>query len=60
MFKFSKTFINSKKYKLTEFNNLTECETSKILENSYRAINIALLMNGPNLHQNSKLTLKNY
>ena len=32
---FLKTFINSKKYKLTEFNNLTECETSKILENSY-------------------------
>ncbi len=42
-FNFLKTFINSKKYKLTEFNNLTECETSKILENSYRAINIAFI-----------------
>ena len=40
---FLKTFINSKKYKLTEFNNLTECEASKILENSYRAINIAFI-----------------
>ena len=42
-FKFLKTFINHKKYKLTEFNNLTECETSKVLENSYRAINIAFI-----------------
>ena len=42
-FNFLKTFINTKKYKLTEFNNLTECETSKILENSYRAINIAFI-----------------
>jgi UDP-N-acetyl-D-glucosamine dehydrogenase len=40
---FLKTFINSRKYKLTEFDNLTECETSKILENSYRAINIAFI-----------------
>lgn len=42
-FNFLKTFINTKKYKLTEFNNLTECETSKVLENSYRAINIAFI-----------------
>ena len=31
------------KFKLTEFNNIIECETAKILENSYRASNIAFI-----------------
>jgi nucleotide sugar dehydrogenase len=40
---FFKKFIYYKKFKLTEFNNIIECETAKILENSYRASNIALI-----------------
>ena len=41
--KFLSSFINIKKYPLFELNSLTECETAKILENSYRAINIAFI-----------------
>ena len=39
---FLKTFINFKKFKLYELKSITECEATKILENSYRAINISL------------------
>ncbi len=41
--KFLSSFINTKKFPLTELNSITECETAKILENSYRAINIAFI-----------------
>ena len=41
--KFLQTFINFKKFPLIELNSITECETAKILENSYRATNIALV-----------------
>ena len=37
--------INYRKYPLYEFDNLIDCET-KILENSYRAINIAFIDGG--------------
>ena len=40
---FFRTFINYKKYPLTEFDKIIDCETSKVLENSYRATNIALI-----------------
>ncbi len=40
---FLKKFIDYKKFKLTEFDNIIECETAKILENSYRASNIAFI-----------------
>ncbi len=41
--KFLSSFINTKKFPLTQLNTITECETAKILENSYRAINIAFI-----------------
>ena len=41
--KFLKKFINTKKYPLYELENLRDCETSKIMENSYRAMNIAFI-----------------
>ena len=41
--KFLKSFINHRSFKLTEFNKIIECETAKILENSYRATNIAFI-----------------
>jgi len=40
---FLKSFINYKKFPLTKMKSITECETVKILENSYRASNIALI-----------------
>lgn len=39
---FSK-IINVKKFPLTQLETVTECEAAKILENSYRAINIAFI-----------------
>ena len=40
---FLSSFINIKKYPLYELDSITECEAAKILENSYRAINIAFI-----------------
>ena len=40
---FYKKVVNTKKFPLTRLNNLSSCETSKILENSYRAVNIAFI-----------------
>ena len=40
---FLKQFINYKRFSLFEFDNLIDCEAAKILENSYRAINIAFI-----------------
>jgi len=41
--KFLNSFINTKKFPLFELDTITECEAAKILENSYRAINIAFI-----------------
>ncbi|MBI29379.1 MAG: hypothetical protein CMI95_05770 [Pelagibacteraceae bacterium] len=41
--KFLMTFVNYKKFKFSELKNIIDCETAKILENSYRATNIALI-----------------
>ena len=40
---FLKSFINIKKYLLFKLESIKDCETSKILENAYRAVNIAFL-----------------
>ncbi len=40
---FLKSFINFKKYPLFEFDKIEECETCKIIENSYRALNISYI-----------------
>jgi UDP-N-acetyl-D-glucosamine dehydrogenase len=41
--KFLEKIINTKDYPLTELENITAAEAAKTLENSYRAINIALI-----------------
>lgn len=41
--KFCSDFINIEKYPMTKLENLRSAETSKILENSYRATNIAFI-----------------
>ena len=40
--KIFKKIINTKKYPLTHLQNIKDCETCKIFENTYRAVNIAL------------------
>ena len=40
---FLETFINTKTFPLTELNTTIESETAKVLENTYRAVNIALM-----------------
>lgn len=40
---FLETFINYKKFPLTKFETLRDCESAKIIENSYRALNIAFI-----------------
>ena len=41
--KFADIFINTKKYPLYQMNDVLHSETAKILENSYRALNIAFI-----------------
>lgn len=41
--KFLKTFINVKKYPLKKLENTNSSELSKLMENSYRAVNIAFI-----------------
>lgn len=40
---FLSSIVNINKYPLTRLNNTTESETGKLLENSYRAVNIAFI-----------------
>ncbi len=40
---FLKLFVDTKKNKITYFDNFIDCETTKIIENSYRALNIAFI-----------------
>ena len=41
--KFLKSVINTDDYPLTRLNSLTASETAKVMENTYRAVNIALI-----------------
>jgi nucleotide sugar dehydrogenase len=41
--KFLKNFINYKKFKLTCLENIIDAEATKVFENTYRAVNIALI-----------------
>ncbi len=54
---FLKSFINTKKYPLYEFNKIEECETCKIIENSYRALNISYTDEWMKFCSNRKLNL---
>ena len=40
---FYKLFLKNKKFPITEFNKISECEAAKIMENSYRALNISFI-----------------
>ena len=41
--KFLKSFLNTKQFPLTKLSSMTASETAKIIENSYRATNIAFI-----------------
>ncbi len=57
--KFLKTIINTKKYPLTKLNSTTETETAKILENSFRAMNIAFMVEWTRFSEITKLNIYN-
>ena len=56
---FLKSFINTKKYPLYEFNLIDECETCKIIENSFRAMNIAFTDEWMKFAELRKMNLNN-
>ena len=53
--KFFSKVLNIKKFPLTYLESTTACELSKILENTFRATNIALIDDGHNLQKKIKL-----
>ena len=56
---FFSSIINTKKFPLTELDTITECEAAKILENSFRAINIAFIDEWTKYSLNMNLNLFN-
>ena len=54
---FLKKFINYKKFSLDELPSLIDCETAKILENSYRALNIAFIDEWTKFAMNKNINL---
>ena len=56
--KFYKSFLNFKKFPIYSFQKITECETAKIVENSYRAVNISFVDEWNRFSQKHKLNLK--
>ena len=57
--KFAEIFINTKKFPLHELKDILHSETSKILENTYRAINIAFIDEWSKFAQKNSLDLFN-
>lgn len=52
--RFLKSIINTKKYPLTKLENTNESEFAKVLENSYRAMNISFIIEWSRYAENSK------
>ena len=57
--KIFKDIFNIKSSKITEFNSSSESETCKIIENSYRATNIAFIEEWRKFCSEHDLNLKN-
>tara|TARA_B100000427_G_scaffold326979_1_gene336694 strand:- start:101 stop:1597 length:1497 start_codon:yes stop_codon:yes gene_type:complete len=55
--KFLKTIISTKKYPLTKLNNTNATEIAKVLENSYRAMNIAFITEWSRFAEESSVNL---
>ncbi|WP_440907465.1 nucleotide sugar dehydrogenase [Candidatus Pelagibacter sp.] len=56
---FLNKIINTKKFPLTKLNSLKDCETCKIIENTYRAVNIALIDEFTNFSIENSIDIKN-
>jgi len=56
--KFFSKIINTKKYPLQKLNSIEECETAKLLENSYRAVNIAFIEDWVKFSKIAKLNIQ--
>lgn len=54
---FLEKIINTKDYPMTELNSTTESETAKVLENSYRAVNIAFMEEWGNFAESINIDL---
>ena len=54
---FLKKIINTKKYPLTILDNIRSCELGKILENSYRATNIAFIEEWSRFAEQTKIDI---
>ena len=54
---FLSTFINTTEYPLTRLKNTISTETSKLLENSYRAVNIAFIQEWSNFAEKVNIDL---
>ena len=57
--KFLKEIINTKKYPLTKLESIKDCEASKIFENTYRAVNIALIDELTQFSIENRIDIKN-
>ena len=55
--KFLETFIDTKKYPLTELSDITTAEIAKVLENSYRAANIAFIQEWTEFSESAGINL---
>ncbi len=55
--KFYKNLINTKKFPLTKLQKIRDAELAKILENSYRAVNIALIEEWRKFSENMSIDL---
>lgn len=55
--RFFESFIDTKSYSLTELSSLTAAEMGKVLENSYRAANIALIQEWTELAESAGVNL---
>ena len=55
--KFLKTIISTKEHHLRELHNTTATETAKVLENSYRAMNIAFMVEWSRFAENAGINL---
>ena len=55
--KFFKTFVNTKDFPLKELHSTNASEMSKVLENSYRASNIAIIKEWVNFSDSANVNL---
>ena len=56
--RFYKTFLNYRNFPIYSFKKIVECETAKVMENSYRAVNISFIDEWNKFAEKNNLNLK--